>query len=330
MEGILANQKHRRVSFSCFLTVLLLALSISVCPAGATPFVPGTGEKLDNVGDDFEAEDWAYTFNFPKSSYNLDKNIRVPGGFSSNGRWAESAKRGQPDYIKRVSTPPGGLEGSMGSMLLATRHSGIPGSLSWQMQQDDFLVNVKQRIGGYLDVNRNPSCVMHVFLPPFEKWENRTGSSFALRADCRGSKGNWGELESYWPGMFIHFDSETDPRYKQDAARFLLRAGPRGYDFRGPEIKELGWWTLGMSFTADGQVHYYASPGVDDLTDKDYIASQYPYGFRCRQLHTFFFNVANMDNGKTWSTPWIIDDVSLYFIRPGSRQAAGKDQTPQR
>lgn len=329
MEGI-SHRSCVEILLS-FAITLLLGLAVLSGPANATPVVPGTGEKIDKAGDDFEDEKWAYTFNFPKSSYDIDKNVRVPGGFSHNGRWAESAKRGQPDYIKRVETPPGGLEGSTGSLLMATRHSGIPGRPSWQMQQDDFLVNVKQRIGGHLNVNRNPSYVVRVFLPSFEKWENRTGSSFALRADCRGSKGNRGELKPYWPGMFIHLDSETDPRFKKDAAHFLLRAGARGYDFRGPEIKEeqLGWWTLGMSFTSDGQVHYYASPGVDDLTKEDYIASQYPYGFRCRQLHTFFFNVANMDNGKTWSTPWVIDDVKLYFIRP-SEQTAGRSPQRQR
>ncbi|MBN1854324.1 MAG: hypothetical protein JW829_16460 [Pirellulales bacterium] len=329
-QGLIWIWKPASILAMSLVATLLIGLMTSTNRADAATLVPGSGEKISNVGDDFEAEDWDYTFNLPKSSYDLDHNIRIPGGSSKNGRWAESAKRGQPDLIKRVETPPGGLEGSMGSLLLATRNSGIPGNISWQMQQDDFLVNTRQQIGGYLSVSRNPSCVVRVFLPPFEKWENRTGSSFALRADCRGTKGNGGALESYWPGMFIHFDSETDPRFQTDAARFLLRAGPRGYDFRGPEIKELGWWTLGMSFTADGQIHYYASPGIDDLTEEDYITSQHPYGFRCQQFHTFFFNVANMDNGKTWSTPWIIDDVALYIIRPESQQTASRNQRPQR
>jgi hypothetical protein len=30
-------------------------------------------------------------------------------------------------------------------------------------------------------------------------------------------------------------------------------------------------------------------------------------------FETIFFNVANMDDGKTWSTPWVVDDVSLYL-----------------
>ena len=94
---------------------------------------------------------------------------------------------------------------------------------------------------------------------------------------------------SRWGRLNVYGDGESDPR-----ARLI---------------------------TPDGKVHYYASPGVDDLTSEDHIASQYPYGFRCRQFHTFFFNVANRDDGRTWSTSWVIDDPSLYFNRPGRRTA---------
>ena len=52
-----------------------------------------------------------------------------------------------------------------------------------------------------------------------------------------------------------------------------------------------------MSFSPDGQIHYYASPGVDDLTADDYLASYFPYGNRCLTFNNFFFNVANWDNG---------------------------------
>jgi hypothetical protein len=287
----------------------------------AEPLVPGTGVRITNVGDDFEAESWQYVFNGPKSSHEQDNAVRTPGGGSKNGRWYESAKRGQPDIIRRVPTPPDGLSNSSGSLFLASRHTGIPGRPSGQMQQDDLIVSIKQQVGGYISVAREPSCVVRVFLPPFDKWENRTGSSFGLRAEVEGSKGRSRYLEQYWPGFFIWFRSETDRRYQQDGAHLVLRAGPSGQDFKGPDITQTGWWTLGMSFTADGRVHYYASPGVDDLTQDDFIASQYPYGFRCQQFHTFFFNVANWDDGRTWSTGWVIDDPALYMVRPPQRTA---------
>ena len=33
-------------------------------------------------------------------------------------------------------------------------------------------------------------------------------------------------------------------------------------------------------------------------------------------VDTFFVNVANLDNGRTWSTPWVIDDPAVYVIPP--------------
>ena len=122
------------------------------------------------------------------------------------------------------------------------------------------------------------------------------------------------EQEVYWVGMFVDFESKTDGR-EYDYAALRVRADQNGGDFRGRQITTTGWWTLGMSVTPDGAVHYYASPGVDDLTSDDHLTSQFPYGHRCESLKTFFFNVCNGDNGQNWSTEWIIDDPSVYVLR---------------
>jgi hypothetical protein len=273
--------------------------------------VPGTGVQKQQVGDDFEDPQWKYQPHLPKSSRETDQMERRPFGVSANGRWVEGPHRGTPDLLQRVATPAGGLPGSQGSLLMRTSKSGVPGRLSFTAQQDDLLVNTSSRLGGYLSVARSPNVVARVFVPPLDKWENRSGTSFAFRADLRGRKPGGG-LEQYWPGIFLQFCSETDPRYRKDSAYLVLRAQQSGHDFRGPDITQTGWWTLGMSFTPDGQVHYFARPGVEDLTEKDHLASRYCYGFRAEQFHTFFFNVLSQDDGRSWSTDWIIDDVALY------------------
>jgi hypothetical protein len=53
---------------------------------------------------------------------------------------------------------------------------------------------------------------------------------------------------------------------------------------------------------------------VEDLTERDHLASQFPYNMKCEQMSTFFFDVLSGDNGK-WSTPWIIDDAFVYTAR---------------
>ena len=127
------------------------AATIAICLAfqsAHAQLIPGTGVKITNVGDDFEDEAWEYIYNFPKSSHEQDNYVRTPGGRSANGRWFESAKRGQPDIIRRVPTPPDGIPGSTGAMIMASRHTGIPGRPIRQMQQDDLIVSTSQQIGG--------------------------------------------------------------------------------------------------------------------------------------------------------------------------------------
>jgi hypothetical protein len=303
------------------LTAAALGLMTLAPSPAAAQLVPGTGQVVGKVGDNLEDPEWTYVFNLPKSSDEQDKQTRVPGGASKNGRWYEGVMRGQPDVIKRVPTPEGGIEGSTGALLMRSLQTGIPGSHSYHFQQDDMIVNVSGRIGP-VSVARAPSVVVRVYVPPFDQWEQRTGPSFGFRAALQAyktetKKGRWGgsstKLETYWPGIFIHF-TKGNGKDKADSASMVLRGGPLGHDFNGPKITEPGWITLGMSFTPDGQVHYYAHNGVEPLTAKDRLSSQYPYSLRAEQLDAFFFNVVSGDNGN-WSTPWIVDDPALYVAR---------------
>jgi hypothetical protein len=282
--------------------------------------VPGTGEFLADCSDDFEDPSWTYTLRLPKSSEEQDKNIRAPGGVSNNNLWHEGAMRGTPDVVRRVETPPGGIEGSTGALLFATKNSGVPGRVSNEQQQDDLLMMFNKRLGGSIPVAWRPSCTVRVYLPPFEQWENRTGPSFGMRADCvgRGSDGN----EPYWPGMFLLFQSANGRNILEDSAKITVRANQRGQDVRSLNITEPGWWTLGMSFTQDVLVNYYAGQGVFDLTDQDFLMSNFPYGMKCQQFNNFFFNVANWDNGRTWSTQWVIDDPKVFVIPPAGQTVA--------
>jgi hypothetical protein len=308
---------HRHLILQC---LPFLALVIATPAAAFQPVVPGTGQKVEQVGDDFEAADWEWYHNWPKSTEENNKWQNGPGGESKNGRWYEGIKRGHPDYIKRVATPAGGLPGSKSSLLLRSLHTGIPGYPSYRQQQDDFVCNVMDLLGGAIPVHQTPSFVTRVFLPPVKNWERRTGCHFALRAAAdtylyKTSHSGGSERELYYPGMFIEFETKQDSGLEYDTAYIRVRADQTGYDFKAKEITTTGWWTFGMSFTSDGAVHYYAKPGVEDLTKADYITSQYPYSYRCQRLRTFFFNVCNGDDGRTWSTEWIVDDSSVYFVK---------------
>lgn len=286
-------------------------------------FVPGTGVEITKVGDDFEDPTWKYIPNNPKSSEDVNERQNTPLGKSTNGRWYEGIKRGHPDIVRRIETPPGGLPGSTGALLMQSLYTGIPNRPSNTMHQEDFICNVASRMGK-INIGSQPSVVTRVYLPPLDQWERRNGPHFAFRAALETTKpgekkflifGPRQENEVYWPGMFI-LKENSRKTGGEDKIYFRIRSNRNGGDMVGPNIEQLGWWTLGMSFSANGAVHYYARPGVDNLTAADYIDSQYPYGYRCERFRNFFFNVVNGDNGKTWTTPFVIDDPKL-FLRNG-------------
>ena len=336
--------KHSLIQ-SCGRALLAsLVLCLGAQATLAQVLVPGTGTKISEVGDDFEDAGWTYHYNGEKSSYNVDKNTRDPQGYSENGRWFESAKRGQPDVVKRVSTPAGGLPGSTGALLLQSRYTAIPNMPTGKSNQDDFIASCGQLIGGNLSFASSPSVVVRVYMPPFDQWEDVTGTSFGFRCGVfgpmpkymsesyqeklkeekkRASRRLFGRVsqtdmrgkivDQYYPGMFIQFNSETDADVDKDSAFFIIRAGDDGQDYVSRQVTP-GWWTLGMSFTPDGRVHYFAKPGVEKLTMADHIASHYSYGIKGQTFNTFFLNVANSNTGR-WSTPWVVDDAEIYALR---------------
>jgi hypothetical protein len=256
----------------------------------------------------------------------------------------------------RIDTPDGGIPGSMGALFLQTKNSGIPGAPSMKQQQDDFVMHFSSSIGGALPVSWSPSTTVRVCLPPFEKWEQRTGASFGWRASVtgfgpledeegvtysskrglfgifdgkpqsrRGQKG----VDNFFPGIFIQYNCKKQTGKEQDSATLLIRGNDYGMDVRGPEITETGWWTFGMSFTPDGRAHYYAKKGVEDLSAADHICSHFPQGVQCHRLNTMFFDICNQDDGRTWSTPWVVDNVAFYNGR-GPVMAGGNIPTNRR
>ncbi|HTN74334.1 MAG TPA: hypothetical protein VL096_03775 [Pirellulaceae bacterium] len=320
-----------RREFGIVAASTLLATQVQAQTSNGVP-VPGTGLKLDKIGDDFEDPDWKYFPQSPKSSDENDKRQRLPAGESKNNRWFEPIMRGQPDMVKRVTPPEGGVEGSTGALYMASIYPGIPGSPSGQVEQDDFCANVVETMGGLMPISWQPNCMCRVYVPPVEKWENRIGASFGYRLGVLAThnKKKTNSPEEYWPGMFFRMENKVVEKTTKRVLRVQVRANEYGHDVPGPVIEEPGWYTLGMSLTSNGAVHYFFRPGVESLTAENRIASHYPYGYRIAKFETFFFNVLARDSGRTWSTPWIVDDAFLYLSSPPRHMIASGKSTPSR
>ncbi len=298
-------------------------------PHNPNAVIPGSGTEVAEVGDDFEDPAWGYNFALPKVFNNGETKLgaNTPLGVSLNHRWFEGQKRGQPDQIQRIDTPPDGLAGSTGALLLRSQATG--GSHpSRTQQQDDFIGNVADLIGK-VTVDRVPSVVTRVWFPEPEYWERRSGCHFAFRISLEkesfasASRGRFRtvshseEDDIYWPGMFFQREirSGGSGEVSSDRISMWMKATATGLRIEGPEITTFGWWTLGMSVTPDGQVHYFAKPGVADLTADDHIASDFPFGHRAVRFRSFFFNVCSADDGRSWSTPLVVDDTKVFLGR---------------
>ena len=143
---------------SWFLPVLFLGIT-SVPAAASQPVVPGTGTRMPQVGDDFEDPQWGWEHYWPKSSDENNKARNTPAASRRMDGGLKESNAATQTTSSRVSTPPNGLPGSKGSLLLRTLYTGIPGNPSYTQQQDDFICNVMDLLGGAIPVHQNPSFV---------------------------------------------------------------------------------------------------------------------------------------------------------------------------
>ena len=226
----------------------LVALAPGLAATAAAQVIPGTGSRLTAVGDDFEDEKWAYNTANPKSSHEQDDQIRNPAGYSTNGRWSESAKRGHPDVIERVRDAPGRNPGQQRSA--EASDSGIRRSRhrsAARIEQDDLICNVQSRLAGTIPVSSSPSLVVRVLIPPFEKWEQRQGNSFGVRLSLEGYKPSDGDNATpIGPACSSTITRRTAAERGQNPGRdrlmrqLVLRGRPDGQRHVGTEDHRAG------------------------------------------------------------------------------------------
>ena len=63
-------------------------------------------------------------------------------------------------------------------------HSGVPGEQSFDVQQDDLILNVSTRLGSSVEQVKC-QVVLRLYLPHPDIWENRTGPHFGMRLGVR-------------------------------------------------------------------------------------------------------------------------------------------------
>jgi len=134
----------------------------------------------------------------------------------------------------------------------------------------DMVSTYADQIGRALDLSEGPSVMTSVWLPLFSCWP--TGENASGYREWLGFRVTAYDVSLsvdsglYCPGIYIGNDD--------DGQCLIARVGD-GYsdDVTIGRITAPGWWTLGMSWDAQGRTQYYAAPGEVTLTDADLLYS---------------------------------------------------------
>ena len=184
---------------------------------------------------------------------------------------------------------------------------------------EDMICTYSNQIGRSLDASEAPSLVACVWLPPFNEWPTGTNASdfrewFGVRVTaCDSGQPFFGGL--YWPGIYIAND---------EAGPCLIARVGDGY---GPDttigrINTAGWWTLGLSWNAEGRTEYYAAPGRGALTSNDLLHTtptvSLPEANRSIDQLVGSFIALRMTYPPTGrlSTDWRMDSIRIYVNTP--------------
>lgn len=260
--------------------------------------VLGRTDRLNELCDDFEDTNW---------SYNYQNHI------SNNRLWRSGSGRGEPELLKRVTTPDGGKNGSTGALEIRTGEidrnddSDPPGDPS----QEDFLtVEFKQKVERELTRADQPVFIVHVWLPSFDQWGDYY--SFGFRHECYSNNS-----PKYYPSIWLRYNAPNFP-----GANFFFRIGTivTGDIYGGP-IKQPGWWTLAIAFDENGIGHYYACPGTDVPTEKNkvfattqFITKDGTANPTMDSIGYSFFSLGYPISGNT-SPRFIIDDYEVWVAK---------------
>lgn len=256
--------------------------------------VLGRAVRLDILCDDFEDRDWHYNYQ-DHTCY--------------RGFWGP-ADRGEPEFIRRVVTPSGGLKESSGALEIRTDNSGKDNNPG----QDDLKTQgFSTRLGRDLARADQPLFVVRVWLPPFSEWPEGKGLGvFGFRQAAQLTENRTSE---YYPSIWFCYDKQIGP-----SPYFFFRLGNgRALDVRGDAISQPGWWTLAIAFDTKGIGHYYARPGIKTPTEANKMFDTTRFrtvdGIDNRRMAFCGYSFFSLGSKQGASTRFVIDDYEVWAVK---------------
>ncbi|MCX7915170.1 MAG: hypothetical protein N3A53_02555, partial [Verrucomicrobiae bacterium] len=267
--------------------------------------VLGRTVRLEALGDDFEAADWAWDA----------KQYR-----DTHGRWSTSY-RGGPKKLARVTPPAGGVPGSTGALSLRTE-----GDRDSYPNQDDLIhfFNQPGRLERLVTRADQPVFVVRVWLPPFAEWTpgwNNLGFRHEARSKQLVTQEN--KVGYYYPSIWLQHVTDKD-HPERSGPRWCVRIGTGvAPDEDAGPIPQPGWWTLALAFDERGVGHYYVRPGTGPLGAEHEIwdtTKFRPTGGENPLMDSVaygFFSLGYPPDGRL--TPFVVDDYEVW-VQPVANQ----------
>lgn len=277
--------------------------------------IPGTGDIVQKL--DFE------------------KEVEGESDFSYNHGWAgqgyglTGTQRGAPESIKVVHTPSSNVFSGKKSLQFYSHNrnsqwrtdhhtTGTEYDNPDKEQQDDFFMPIIKKQGekGWVATD-TPAVLMHIYTEGISSTDEHQYTSLRMPIVSKINRKYKGKnVRPWWPGIWIY--------QKPSSNKYIIKlrrpaSSSMDVPFNFPEakkIQESTWWTLGLSITPDGNIHYFLTDSyVKNLTMKHYLTSSFQLfdaeGIKRTKVAYQTESVVMISNYATKKHKQFIDDI-LY------------------
>jgi hypothetical protein len=285
--------KMSKIGFSALVGALVFAAS------SVNAGLPGSGFLVPSLSDSFEDLNWVF-------------NYSGTNGTSSNGKWYGSY-RGAPEVLETTASFAGGVAGQSRSLQIRT----IDQDGDYTSDQDDFVnTNYSSLWGRYPLRADEPNLLARIYLPDNPGPKDETSFGFRTEAWTDNNVDGY-----YYPSIWLRHYAGHSKEWEVSVRLgdgYAVDEGLPALDFNSSG----GWYSLGLSFDAVGNGHYYLSSGVDPLASADEIYdttrfnSPNPGGDPLLDHLQYSFLTIGVSKDSNLSADIRVEDMNVYVNTP--------------